>query len=140
MFAIVDQKMDSSLKIRLKKKIKVYKSKCLTANTRDILKFLRSEAVPTDFVAGKKNSLAKFVSYQLKIVDNVRYVTKHRAGNRRKRVTRDQEGLIKRLAANKTRRSIRKIAENVGVCYKTVANVLHIGPDIKQTTNIKLRS
>ena len=49
--AIVIIKMDPALKLRLMKEIEVYKSKFSTASSRDVLIFLRSGAVPTEFAA-----------------------------------------------------------------------------------------
>lgn len=110
---------------RLKKEIEVYNSKYPAASNVDILKFLKTGNQPAELAEVKKNTLNKFIAYQKKKFNTVGFIQKHKGGNGRKKVSKVVEGRIKRLAVNKSHRSSRKIASLVGVCHKTVANVLH---------------
>ena len=116
--------MDPFLKSSLKTQIEVYLQKFPNASTEDIKTWVKTGVQVPMLQGVKRKTLNKFILFQKKKFQSTGSCAKHRGGNGRPSTSNQTVARVKNLAINKKNRSLRKVAERVGVSHMTAKRIL----------------
>ena len=118
--------MDKITKSTLKIQIEAYLTKFADPTLKDVKKWLFEGTTPGREVLSNINyrTLQSFINYQMKKFKNGKFCISHKGGNGRPRINKQKVKRVKNLILNKENQSSRSVAARVGICQKSVVNIM----------------
>ena len=117
--------MNSESRSFLKQQIQTYLQKYPDCTGKDVKKWILSGDQEFNLMDVQRDTLNKFIQYNLGKFREEGQCVKHKGGNGRKQTPRTVVARIKTLMLNKKRRSLRTVAAKVGkIHFTTVRNIM----------------
>ena len=118
--------MDKIIKSTFKIQIEAYLTKFADPTLKDVKKWLFEGTTPGREVLSNINyrTLQSFINYQMKKLKNAKFCISHKGGNGRPRINKQKVKRVKSLILNKENQRSRSVAARVGICQKSVVNIM----------------